>query len=127
MNLELKHFLINRDKKTVEKKTNASEEARKNKIMHGFETDNQMEILLKAKQNQPELYAKLPAATKMSLGIYESTKTTTNGLSADDRLKLAGLKQSIAQDVLSPQERITKSVEILNLEEKNKKNDNERK
>jgi hypothetical protein len=88
--------------------------------MNEFETDNEMELLIKAKQNQPELYAKLPAATKMSLGIYESTKTTTNGLSADDRLRLAGLKQSVARDVLSPSERITKSVEILNLEEKNK-------
>ncbi len=88
--------------------------------MNEFQTDNEMELLIKAKQNQPELYAQLPATTKISLGIYESTKPTTNGLSADDRLRLAGLKQSVAQDVLSPQERITKSVEILNLEEKNK-------
>jgi hypothetical protein len=90
--------------------------------MNEFETDNEMEILLRAKQNQPELYAKLPAATKMSLGIYESTKTTTNKLSANEILQLRGLKQSLAQDNLSPSERITKSVEILNLEEKNKKN-----
>jgi len=90
--------------------------------MNEFETDNEMELLIKAKKHQPELYAQVPAATKMSLGIYESTKTTTNGLTTDDRLRLAGLKQSVAQDVLSPQERITKSIEILNLEGENKKN-----
>ncbi len=88
--------------------------------MNEFETDNEMEILLRAKQNQPELYAKLPVATKMSLGIYESTKTTANKLTANEILQLRGLKQSLAQDNLSPSERITKSVEILNLEEKNK-------
>jgi hypothetical protein len=88
--------------------------------MNKFETDNEMELLIKAKQNQPELFAQLPATTKIAVGIYASTKPSTNGLSADDRLRLAGLKQSVAQDVLSPQERITKSVEISNLEEKNK-------
>jgi hypothetical protein len=88
--------------------------------MNEFKVNNEMELLLKAKQNQPDLYAQLPAQAKISLGIYESTKPTTNGLSADERLRLAGLKQSVARDVLSPQERITKSVEILNLEEKNK-------
>jgi hypothetical protein len=79
-----------------------------------------MELLLQAKRNQPELFARLPATTKIAVGIYASTKPTTTGLSADERLRLAGLRQSIAQDVLSPQERITRSVEILNLEEKNK-------
>jgi hypothetical protein len=88
--------------------------------MNEFKTDNEMELLRKLHEQQPEIYAQLPATTKISLGIYESTKTTTNGLTADERLKLAGLKQSVARDVLSPQERITKSVEILNLEEKNK-------
>jgi hypothetical protein len=88
--------------------------------MNEFETNSEMELLIKAKQNQPELYAQLPATTKISLGIYQNSKKPTNGLSADDRLRLAGLKQSVSSDVLSPQERITKSVEILNLEEKNK-------
>ncbi len=88
--------------------------------MNGLKQNEQMELLLKAKKHQPDLYAKLPAATKMSLGIYESTKTTTNKLSANEILQLRGLKQSLAQDNLSPSERITKSVEILNLEEKNK-------
>ncbi len=88
--------------------------------MNDFETNNEMELLLQAKKHQPELFSQLPATIKMSLGIYESTKPTTNGLTTDERLRLAGLKQSVARDVLSPQERITKSVEILNLEEKNK-------
>jgi hypothetical protein len=87
--------------------------------MDEFNKNEQMEILIKAKQKQPELFAQLPAATKMALGIYESTKPTTNGLSADDRLRLAGLKQSIAQDVLTPGERTVMALEILNLEQKN--------
>jgi hypothetical protein len=88
--------------------------------MNKFETDSEMELVLQAKRNQPELFAQLPATTKIAVGIYASTKPSTNGLSADDLLRLAGLKQSVARDVLSPQERITKSVEISNLEEKNK-------
>jgi hypothetical protein len=81
--------------------------------------NNEMELLIKAKQNQPDLYAQLPATTKMQVGLYQSTKITTNGLSADDRLRLAGLKQRIATDVLSPGERTSLALEILNLEEKN--------
>jgi hypothetical protein len=84
--------------------------------MNEFETNNQMEQLARLSEKQPDA---ISSEQRMSLGIYESTKPTTNGLSADDRLRLAGLKQSVARDVLSPQERITKSVEILNLEEKN--------
>ncbi len=84
--------------------------------MNKFETDNEMELLIKAKQNQPDLYAQLPATTKISLGIYESTKTTANGLSSDDCLRLAGLKQSVAQDNLSPSERTVMALEITNLE-----------
>jgi hypothetical protein len=82
--------------------------------------NNEMELLLQAKQNQPDLYAQLPAATKISLGIYESAKPAANNeLSADERLRLAGLKQRIATDVLSPGERTSLAIEILNLEEKN--------
>ncbi len=77
-----------------------------------------MELLIKAKQNQPDLYAQLPATTKISLGIYESTKKPTNGLTTDDRLRLAGLKKSIAQDVLSPQERTVMALEITNFEKR---------
>ncbi len=79
--------------------------------------DEQMEILLKAKQKHPELYSQLPATTKMQLGIYESTKTATaNGLTADEHLRLRGLKLSLVKDNLPPSERITKSLEIINLE-----------
>ncbi len=88
--------------------------------MNEFKVNNEMELLLQAKQNQPDLYAQLPAQAKISLGIYESTKPTTNGLPADDRLRLAGLKQRIVQDNLSPSERTVTALEILNLEEKNK-------
>ena len=84
--------------------------------MNKFETDSEMELLIKAKQNQPDLYAQLPATAKISLGIYESTKTTTNGPSADDRLRLRRLKQRIAQDNLSPGERTVMALEIQNLE-----------
>jgi sRNA-binding protein len=82
--------------------------------------NNEMEHLARLSDKQPELFAQLPAATKISLGIYQSTKTTANnGLSADELLRLRGLKQRIAQDILSPQERTVMALEILNLEEKN--------
>ncbi len=84
--------------------------------MNDFEANNELELLLRAKQNQPELYAQLPATTKMSLGIYESTKPKTNGLSADEKLRLAGLKQRIATDNLKPNERTSLALEILDLE-----------
>ncbi len=88
--------------------------------MNEFKPDNKMEQLARLSEKQPELFAQLPAATKISLGIYESAKpTANNGLSADDRLRLAGLKQSVARDVLSPQQRIAKSLEILELEKNN--------
>jgi hypothetical protein len=87
--------------------------------MNEFETNNQMEQLARLSEKQPDLYAQLPAQAKISLGIYESTKPTTNGLSADDRLRLAALNRRVAQDNLSPQERTSLAIEILNLEEKN--------
>lgn len=83
--------------------------------MNNFETDNQMEQLARLSEKQPDA---ISSEQRMSLGIYESTKPTTNGLSADEHLRLAGLKQSVARDVLSPQERIIKSIEISNLEER---------
>ncbi len=84
--------------------------------MNEFETDNEMELLLQAKQNQPDIYAQLPATTKIAVGIYESTKPTTNGLTPDEHLRLRGLKQRIATDVLSPQARTVMALEITNLE-----------
>ena len=89
-----------------------------NKIMNEFKTNNEMELLITAKKHQPELYAKLPAATKMSLGIYESTKNTTNGLTTDEVLRLRGLKLSLSQDNLPPSERITLALKISQLEAK---------
>jgi hypothetical protein len=84
--------------------------------MNEFNQNEQMELLLEAKQNQPDLYAQLPAQAKISLGIYESTKPTATGLTTDELLRLAGLKRRIVQDVLSPSERTVTALEILNLE-----------
>ncbi len=81
-----------------------------------------MELLIQAKKHQPELYAQIEPTQKMSLGIYEGEKAHAihGELSADEVLRLRGLKLSIASDNLTPNERITKSIEILNLEGKNK-------
>jgi hypothetical protein len=86
--------------------------------MNEFEVNNEMELVLQAKRNQPELFAQLPATTKIAVGIYASTKPSTNGLSADDRLRLAGFKQRIAQDNLSPTERTSLALKISELEAK---------
>jgi protocatechuate 3,4-dioxygenase beta subunit len=86
--------------------------------MNEFNKNEQMELLLQAKQKQPDLYAQLPATTKMSLGIYESTKPTTNGLSADEHLRLAGLRQRITTNNLSSGERISLALKISELEAK---------
>ncbi len=83
--------------------------------MNEFNKNEQMERLARLSEKQPDA---ISSEQRMSLGIYESTKPTTNGLSADEHLRLAGLKQSVARDVLSPQERIIKSIEISNLEER---------
>ncbi len=84
--------------------------------MNEFEANNEMELVIKAQQKQPDLYAQLPPTTKIAAGIYESTKPTKNGLTTDDRLRLAGLRQRVAQDNLSPSERISLALEITNLE-----------
>jgi hypothetical protein len=80
-----------------------------------FKLDEQMERLARLSEKQPNA---ISSEQWMSLGIYESTKTTATELTADDRLRLAGLKQSIAQDNLSPNERTVKALEILELEAK---------
>ncbi len=86
--------------------------------MNDLKQNEQMEILLKARKNQPDLYSQLPAATKISLGIYQNDKqnSVNNGLTGDERLRLRGLKLSVAHDNLPPSERIAKSLEIQNLE-----------
>jgi hypothetical protein len=84
------------------------------------ETNNeQMERLSRLSEKQPDA---ISSEQRMSLGLYQIAKqrATHAGLSSDELLRLRGLKLSVARDVLSPQERITKSVEISNLEEKNK-------
>ncbi len=81
--------------------------------MNEFNKNEQMERLARLSEKQPDA---ISSEQRMSLGIYESTKPTTNGLSADDRLRLAGLKQRIATDVLSPSERTSLAIEISNLE-----------
>jgi uncharacterized coiled-coil DUF342 family protein len=82
------------------------------------ETNNeQMDRLSRLSEKQPDLYAQLPAQAKISLGIYESTKpTANNGLSSDELLRLRGLKQRIAEDVLSPSERISVALKISEME-----------
>jgi len=86
--------------------------------MNEFNQNEQMELLLTAKLKQPDLYSQLPAATKMAVGIFESTKTTAIGLTTDELLQLRGLKKSISQDVLSPQERTALALKISELETK---------
>jgi hypothetical protein len=118
MNFKLKNFLINRDTLMIEKKTNALQGQGNTKNMNEFRINEQMELLLTAKLNKPDLYAKLPAATKMSVGIYENDKqnSVVIGLTGDEHLRLRGLKLSVAHDNLPPSERISKSLEIQNLE-----------
>jgi hypothetical protein len=84
--------------------------------MNNFETDNQMEQLARLSEKQPDA---ISSEQRMSLGIYQiaQQRAANTGLTPDEHLRLRGLKQSIAGDVLSPQERIIKSIEISNLEE----------
>ncbi len=106
----------------IEKKTTASQGNGEMKIMTNFETNEAMEILIAAKESQPQLFAQLPATTKMSLGLYQTSKaralTASNGLTNDELLELRGLKQSIAQDVLSPGERTSLALKISEMETK---------
>ncbi len=82
------------------------------------ETNNKMELLARLSEKQPDA---ISSEQRMSLGIYEIAKqhAAANGLSADERLRLRGLKQSIATDNLSPSARTVMALEILNLEQKN--------
>jgi hypothetical protein len=84
--------------------------------MNEFETDNKMEQLARLSEKQPDA---ISSEQRMSLGIYEEiTKqhAAANGLTADERLRLRGLKQSIATDNLPPSERIVTALKIINLE-----------
>jgi hypothetical protein len=88
--------------------------------MNDFKQNEYLELLLRTKKTQPDLYAKIPAAAKMSLGIYEGEKARAvdAGLTADEVLRLRGLKLSIASDNLSPQERTLLALKISELENK---------
>ena len=88
--------------------------------MNEFKTNNEMELLITAKKHQPELYAQLSPTQKMSLGIYEGEKSRTANteLTPDERLRLRGLKLSIATDNLAPSERTSLALEISQLEAK---------
>ena len=88
--------------------------------MNQFKINEAMELLIQARKYQPELFAQIPPAQKMSLGIYQDAKAraVNTELTADEVLRLRGLKLSIASDVLSPQERTTLALKISELEAK---------
>jgi hypothetical protein len=83
--------------------------------MNEFNKNEQMERLARLAEKQPDA---ISSEQRMTLGIYESTKqhAVNTGLSADERLRLSGLRQRIATDVLSPSERTVMALEITNLE-----------
>jgi hypothetical protein len=92
----------------------------KTKIMNEFRINEEMELFIRAKKHQPELFAQLQPAQKMQLGIYEGEKAraVNTGLTSEEVLRLRGLKLSIASDNLSPQERTTLALKISELENK---------
>ncbi len=88
--------------------------------MNEFKINEKFELLLKAKKHQPDLYAQVSPSAKIAVGIYENEKerATSRALTTDDVLRLRGLKQRLATDVLSPLERSSMAIEIFNLENK---------
>jgi hypothetical protein len=82
--------------------------------MNDLEQNEQMELMERIAATQPGV---LSPSQKMQLGIWRSSqKRATNGLSPEAKLRLAGLKKSIATDILTPGERTSLAIEILNLE-----------
>ncbi len=82
--------------------------------MNVLKQNEKMERLSRLSEKQPDA---ISSEQRISLGLHELAKQhTTNGLTADEQLLLRGLKLSVAKDNLSPSERITKSLEIQNLE-----------
>ncbi len=76
--------------------------------------NERMELMETIAATQPDT---LTSTQKMQLGIWRSShKPATTGLSPEAKLRLRGLKQSISQDVLSAEERISLALEIQNLE-----------
>ncbi len=88
--------------------------------MNEFKINEQFELLLAARTNKPDIYRQLTPTQKMAIGIYENEKerATSRALTTDDVLRLRGLKQRLATDVLSPLERSSMAIEIFNLENK---------
>ncbi len=84
--------------------------------MNEFETNNQMEQLARLSEKQPDA---ISSEQRMSLGLWQSSQElATTGLTTDDRLRLAGFKQQISQDILTPQERTSLALKISELENK---------
>ncbi len=79
--------------------------------------NNEMEQLARLSEKQPDA---ISPTQRISLGIYQNDKQNAahTGLTADEHLRLRGLKLSVAKDNLPPSERISKSLEIQNLEER---------
>jgi hypothetical protein len=83
--------------------------------MNEFETDNKMEQIARLSEKQPDA---ISSEQRMALGLYQTAKTTANGLTADELLVLRGFKQSILRDILTPNERTIMALEIQNLEKR---------
>ncbi len=80
--------------------------------------NNEMEQLARLSEKQPDA---ISSEQRMSLGLYQIAKqnAVNTGLSADERLRLRGLKQRIATDILPSSERISLALEISQLEKNN--------
>ncbi len=85
--------------------------------MNDFNKNEQMELLERIAAKQPDA---ISSEQRMSLGIYQDAKAQADpaGLTTDEMLQLRGLKKSIAQDNLSPQQRTSLALKISSLENK---------
>jgi hypothetical protein len=82
--------------------------------MNDLKQNERMERLARLSEKQPDA---ISSEQRMSLGIYQlAQQHATNGLTADELLRLRGLKQRLATDILTPGERTAMAIEILNLE-----------
>ncbi len=85
--------------------------------MNEFNKNEQMEQISRLAEKQPDA---ISSEQRMSLGLYQITQqhATNTGLSAEEKLRLSGLKRRISQDILTPTERTVTALEIQNLEKK---------
>ncbi len=88
--------------------------------MNKFETNDQMESLLRARKEQPELFAQLPATTKMSLGIYQNGKelAAKKEPTQADVARIRELKEQLTAPGITPFRRTALAYELETLEEK---------